>query len=424
MPWHHAAFFSGSMVLLSSLPHQAKAAEDAQTSHQVIRPKTVFLPTGPVRKVEPYKLESVEMVGSGRMTTDQLTAELGLAPGLPLDDRFVMTARSRILGLGLFKSAILMMRRGTEPGQAKLVIEVEDDPSVLTDWAIGGDLGITVAEDNAYASLNSAEAPMDYRVGLVSRNAFGDLHRASAVIDMDHTGSLRSGQIAYGLPRFTHEAVQFDAEVSLSDPTYRYLDTLGFGGRGQGLWSLGLDSRPGDVQYGVAMYVNNPPRFGMRGYPTSLAGPKIAYYEETRLRRFFYSSGHRFGASIVLSPIDPSQSVFEFSLAGTAQLTSWLYLTTTGDALTVGSKGVGLRAEGRLDLPLGHSASSGEQGGLFLRLRGGQDRMGPYEFKGSSAIFGVRYHSSGFIAELAFRITHAPPELLPSNLLSAIGAGP
>jgi hypothetical protein len=332
-----------------------------------------------------------------------------------------MTARSRILGLGLFKSVILVMRRGHQPGHAKLIVEVEDDPSVLSDWAIGGELAVTAAEDNAYATLNAAQVPMDYRLGLVARNALLELHRASATVDVDYTGTVRSGQIAYGLPRFTKEAAQFDAEISVSDPTFRYLDTLGFGGRGQGLWSLGLDGLPGDLQYGAAMYVNSGQRFSMRGYPSSVAGPKLAYYQETRLRRFFLTSGHRVSASVLVLPEDPSQSIYELSLAKTAEWTRWLFFTASADALTVGPKGVGIRAETRWDLPLGSGSSSKEQAGLFLRLRLGQDQIGPYKLVGSSGIAGVRYHSPGFIAELAFRITNAPPELLPTRLPGSLG---
>lgn len=402
----------------------------SETSHLAYAEGTQIEPTsgqyvsvGASRKVTPYKLESVEIKGSSRLTTRQLTAELGLVPGLALDDQFVMTARSRILGLGLFKSVILLMRRGDKPEHAKLIIEVEDDPSVLGDWAIGGELGVTVAEDNAYATLNAAQVPMDYRLGLVARNALQDLHRASITADVDYTGTLRAGQIAYGLPRFTKEAAQFDAEISVSDPTFRYLDTLGFGGRGQGLWSLNLDALPGDLQYGAAMYVNNGPRFAMRGYPGAVAGPKFAYYQETRLRRFFFTSGHRLGASVLVLPEDPSQSIYELSLAKTAEWAPWLYFTASADGLTVGPKGVGLRAETRWDIPFGSGSKEGEQAGVFLRLRLGQDHIGPYKLVGSSAVAGVRYHSPGFIAEVAFRITNAPPELLPTRLPGNWGVG-
>jgi hypothetical protein len=240
---------------------------------------------------------------------------------------------------------------------------------------------------------------------------------------VDYTGTLRSGQIAYGLPRFTKEAAQFDAEISVSDPTFRYLDTLGFGGRGQGLWSLNLDALPGDLQYGAAMYVNDGPRFAMRGYPGAVAGPKFAYYQETRLRRFFFTGGHRLGASVLVLPEDPSQSIYEFSAAKTADWAPWLYFTAAVDGLTVGPKGVGLRAETRWDIPLGSGSKAGEQAGLFLRLRLGQDHIGPYKLEGSSAIAGVRYHSPGFIAEVAFRITNAPPELLPTRLPGKWGVG-
>ena len=113
------------------------------------------LEVGSDRKVVPYKLESVELTGTTRMTAAQLTRELGLLPGTPLDDDLVMTARTRLLGLGIFKSAILLMKKGSQKGLAVLIIDVEDDDSVLTDWALGTTLGVT--QSDRYATTGSQE---------------------------------------------------------------------------------------------------------------------------------------------------------------------------------------------------------------------------------------------------------------------------
>jgi len=373
-------------------------------------------------RVQAYKLESVQVIGSTRMTSAQLVQALGLVQGTPLDDQFVMSARSRLLGLGLFKSVILVMHKGSRPGYARLVVEAEDDTGVLGDWALGGELGITADEDDtAQTASGSNSAPLNYRMGLVGRNLFGAMHRGSFMVDFDGTGSLRAGQLAYGMPRFAREDTQFDAELAVVDPYYRYLDTLGFGGRGQGLWSTTLASGLGEFQYGAAMYVNRLPRFGIRGFPETVAGPKVAYYSETRLRGFFPGAGHLIGASLVLSPVHTEQSLLELDLARTFSLADWVYLTFDSRALTVGTDGYSLRAESRIDVPLGHAAQGEDQAELFLRLRGGHDSLDQTSLVGSAAILGLRYHSSGFISELAVKVTRSPQELAPSSLGKTIG---
>lgn len=393
-----------------------------QAAAKVPAPTAQPLAVGADKKVKAYLLETVELTGSTRMTTTQLVEELALVPGTPLDDELVMTTRSRLLGLGLFKSAILIMRKGSKPGFAKLIVEVEDDPGVLTDWAVGGELGVTLTETNAQ-SVDTDSAPMDYRVGLVGRNVFGDLHRASVYLDFDDEGEVRQGQIAYGLPRFAREDAQFDAEIAAVDSYYRYLDAQGFGARGQGLWSHSV-AGVGEVQYGAAMYVNKGPHFAVPGFPSSVAGPKFAYYKETRLRGFFPGSGHQIGASLLLAPTQTENSVFELNLAKTYDIASLLYFTLDTRALTVGAEGYSFRAEGRLDVPFGAAEPGEDQAEGFLRLRGGHDSVGNVNLVGSAAIIGVRYHSSGFIAELALKVTRAPEELAPKTLSGSGEEGP
>ena len=55
------------------------------------------LPIGSDHKVQVYKLETVEIAGTSRMTSAQLQEALGLVPGTPLDDDLVMSARTRLL---------------------------------------------------------------------------------------------------------------------------------------------------------------------------------------------------------------------------------------------------------------------------------------------------------------------------------------
>lgn len=382
-------------------------------------------------RVSVYKLENFEVRGTTRLEHVQLTDELGLVSGIALDDSFVMTTRSKLLGLGLFRSVTLFMRKGSKPGYARLIIEVEDDDNVLTDWAIGGELSATFTE-TAASSIESNTAPLDYRLGLVTRNLANRLHRGIFLIDFDNNGKTRMGQIAYGLPRFALEDIQFDAELAAVSVRYRYLDSLGFAGRGQGLWSRSI-SYYGELQYGAAMYINRPrTEFATPGFPGVVIGPKLAYLRETRLRGFFPGEGNLLGASLLLSPSNPGQSVLEFIAAQSWSIGNLAYLTLDARALTVGSNDHAVRAETRVDIPIGRASPQQDQAEVFLRLRGGFDRarydsselknegrkqdLSRTELEGSAAILGVRYHSSGFIAELGLKITRSPEELQPKPL--------
>lgn len=405
------------LSILGSLSAALSSAQDAA-------PPSFRL--GSNRKVVTYQLETLELIGSSRMTSEQIAHELGLNPGIRLDDDLVMNARSKLLGLGLFKSVILVMRKGSKPGYARLVVEVEDDDGVLGDWAIGGELVASVTE-NAASAVDTETAPMDYRLGLVARNLASTLHRGSAWIDIDSDGNLRQGQVAYGMPRFAHEDVQFDAELAAVSVRHRYLDALGFGGRGQGLWTRNLGTQ-GELQYGAAMYTNRKQsEFSAPGFPRAIVGPKIAYWRETRLRGFFPGAGNLLSASLLFSPTRSHQSVVELALAQTWSLADLVYVTLDGRLLAVGLADQAIRGETRFDIPLGHASAHEDQAELFVRLRGGMDRA-TYDdlerrhegrtpdversaLEGSAAIIGVRYHSSGFIAELGLKITRSPDEL-------------
>ena len=384
---------------------------------------TAALPSLALSQTTParvYRLESVELRGTTRLSVPQLQEELGLQQGTPLDDALLLRIRRQLLGLGLFKSVILLMRKGSAPGQIKLIVDAEDDPYVLTDWALGGEFAVTVGE-RELTSVVGDTRPMDYQFGLVGRNLFSSLHRGGIIAAIDGEGLFHRGQIAYGLPRFTNEGTQFDADFSAVDGRRNYLDILGFGGRLQGLWSRTVRD-VGEFQYGVGMYVNKKSRFEVPEFPRTVAGPKFSFYRETRLRGFFTRQGYRLGSSLLLDPQRTEVSVTEFDGAYTFQLWDLAFWTLGGKALTVGVKGVSLRGETRFDIPIGKARPGADQAAFFLRLRHGSDHYRQTNLVGSAGTLGFRYHSSGFIAELAIKVTKTPEEFAKTPLQPVVEA--
>src|SRR5690606_25641977 len=116
------------------------------------------------------------------------------------------------------------------------------------------------------------------------------------------------------------------AEIAAVSPQTRYLDTLGFGQRAQGLWSQSL-SGTSVLQYGAAMYINQEPRFALPGFPKSIAGPKISYRDENRLIGFFPTQGFRFATDLLIAPTHTDFSTLELNLAQTLSLGDILYFT-------------------------------------------------------------------------------------------------
>jgi hypothetical protein len=318
----------------------------------------------------------------------------------------MMDARRRLLGLGLFKSAFIYLRKGSKPGFVKVTVEVEDDPTVLGASGWGGHLGATASHGNLKHS-DPNTTPMDYRIGLVSRNFYGSGHRGSLVWDMDHRGVMRSTQFAYGLPRFAPESTQFDTGLTVTDPYFRFHETLGYGIRTDGIWSMSRQDGI-EVQYGAAAYLNKDPRFAVPGFPKLTAGPKIGLRKETRLNSFFAVEGHLLESAILLALGKTHHSAIEAHGAYTWNLLNVAYLTTDLKALHSGRHGTATRGEVAIDLPLTDSKTYADQSGLFIKLRAGEDRTSSGTTRGGSGLIGIKYHSAGFIAELGIKITRAP----------------
>lgn len=366
------------------------------------------------RRVQAYSLESIEVRGTERVDASLMVELVDLKLGMPLNDTVVMTTRERVLSLGLFRSAVLFMRKGTTKGKAKLVIEVEDDPFVMTSWALGGDIGVTHGEAQA-ASADPDSPPLGYRFRLVSRNMFRRLYRGDAFVDVDGQGDIRGVRLTMGMPRFALEDAQFDVELSAIDITRRYLDASLFANRVHTVWT----SRAGnqrELQYGLSALINRQDRFGFPNFPKLLTGPRLSYNRETRLKRFFPTAGVRTNIAAMYTPTEPDHSVLELGASRTWDVFGSGWLGLEANALVVGRHGVGSRWEARMDWPIVSTRSATDQAALFISLKSGSDRYKEHEYSGSAGLFGMRYHSSGFIAELTLQITKSPQEFLEEDL--------
>jgi len=374
------------------------------------------LDNAPVRAQRTLELESLRVEGSTRMSAKQIQHELALMVGSPLDDQLVMETRQKLLSLGLFRSVMLRMTRGSAPGKAVLIIELDDDRSVLTDWALGGRVGVRYGEVQA-KSVDPNLPPLGYQIELLSRNLFRSLHRGRVSVDIDGTGNVMAGRISYGWPRFAIEDIQFDTEISAINVTTRYLDVLGFGGRALGQWtqSVGIFS---ELQYGIIMLVNHEPDFAVPWFPKAVTGPRVMWTKETRLQRFYPGDGYLVSGGLIYPPAASEHTSLELSLARTWGVDNKLWFSTGVDALQVGTDNYAVRGEARLDLPITPVSYQGDQAGFFILLRAGEDGNTRLRtnVKGSAGIFGVRYHSPGFIAELMLQITNTPKQFrIPKN---------
>jgi len=354
-----------------------------------------------------YVIESVEISGTSRLTPEQAAAEFGLKAGVKIGDDLVFTVRQKILSLGVFRSATLLLKKGAQPGHVRVLLQIEDDPDVLTDWALGGEVGMTYRDRQAVAAGTSGP-PLGYRLGLVSRNLFRNFHRAGAWVDIDGVGIARAGQFLYGLPRFAAEDVQFDFRLSAVDVAHRYLDASSYAQRVEAVWSseFGDYSR---LSYGTIM-LQNTGRMAMPYFPSFLAGPSAGYSYETRVQGFLPGNGFKFFGQFIYAPLESHLSVMELSSARTWIFDESVWITPSIDLQTTGVRGMNGRAELRLDVPLNEAWSSRDQAAVYFRMRAGGDRYEDKTLAGSAALIGLRYFSSGFIADLGFHVTRSPRE--------------
>lgn len=358
-----------------------------------------------------HVIESIELRGTKRLTLDSLQSAIRLQPGDPIDDDIMVEVRARLLGLGLFENALFSLQRATSPERAKLIITVTDDTSVMGESALGGEFALIATDQHTGRQDNSPFR--SYNLGLIARNLYGSRHRAALKADIDVKGSLASGFAAYGLPRFTAEAVQFDAMIFVSDPHYRYLETKAFGLKIESIWTRSI--RWGDFQYGASWYSNTHKRYRLEGWPEVVAGPHVGLVRETRFLGFMPSEGWKLGVSFIPSLVHRDEFVTDAVVAGTWIPLRQFALTSEVEALTVGRKGITTRGLARLDVPITDSNIEGTKAILFLTARQGYDRFDGVNISGSDAMVGIRYHSQAFIGEFAFQFSRKSPFAAPEN---------
>jgi hypothetical protein len=354
-------------------------------------------------------LEEVDVTGSQRLPTAFLERELQITPGMEVSEEELAADRNRLLGTGLFQSVQFFLSKGQNPGQARLKIELVDDPGVFGTWAWGGSLGLT-QDQSSSDQLAGEFNPLSARAQIISRNLFNSLHRASAAVDYDGQGIMRGFHVAYGFPRFSKESVQFDARMEAADAQARYLDILGFGSRGQAYWTFDQDNGT-SLQYGLAIYMNNRgQRFSLPGFPRTLIGPKVGIYQENRLLSFRPSEGYAYGASVILNSQGLKKMGYELEGAVTENLFGQSMLTAQVQGLSVGFETLSYRGSLRWEQPFPILDEASDPG-LYLQFTHGVDHYKDFRYDGREARLGLRFHSAGLIADIALSFRTLPESM-------------
>lgn len=354
-------------------------------------------------------LEKVDVTGSSRLPSAFLERELHLTAGTEVTEEELTADRNRLLGTGLFQSVQFFLSKGQNPGQARLKIELVDDPGVFGTWAWGGSLGLT-QDQSSSENLGEEFNPLSARAQLISRNLFNSLHRASAGVDYDGQGIMRGFHVAYGFPRFSQESVQFDARMEAADAQARYLDILGFGSRGQAYWTFD-QSNGTSIQYGLAIYMNNRgQRFSLPGFPRTLIGPKVGLHSENRLLSFRPSAGYAYSASVILNSQGVKKMGYEVEGAITESLFGHSMITAQVQGLSVGFESLSYRGSLRWEqsLPILDEAADP---GVYFQFTHGADQYKDFRYEGREARLGLRFHSAGLIADIAIAFRTLPDSM-------------
>lgn len=355
-----------------------------------------------------YALGQILIEGSRRISAEQVSQICRLSPGTPLDDNRIMNARTRLLGLGLFRDVLLRLKRSELPETADLVVQLEDDPNVLGSQALGATLG--VQGHRLLSDQDGALAyPVLYHFGLLSRNLARSQVRGDLQLKASSGAKLHSTEAALGLAPQLIDDLQLDWRFEWHDMRRDYLDGLGFTDRHIFTLSLNLDESS-TLSAGFAHY-HNRSGLALPGSVGQVIGPYVMIQSRTALRAFLRRPGHMVRMAFVPSLEQLDQSVFEVNLSHTLPPIGGVWTTAGADIMGIGDLEYALRAYLRLGLPVAMSHRTREQTELFLRILAGSDVIEADRYWSSSATLGLRYHSPGFIGELAFSVQRASDEL-------------
>ncbi len=362
-------------------------------------------PTFSLAAPRSFVLDAISTSGSERLPPHFFEEELGLHPQSSLSPQDLERLQTQLLGTGLFRSVRLYLEKGEQPGHARLLVELDDDLSVLGPWGLGAELAISEAQLSS-RSLSPNLSPLGVKSQLISRNLFGHLHRGSALLDIDGDAKVRGAQLAYGFPRFSAEDTQFDAQIEIIDPSTRYLEAGAFGAKAQALWTLGSEGLR-HVQVGVAYASNQNKNFQYRDFPKSVIGPQLGMSVETRLLGFRPSQDYHLGGTLLLTSAGLRQMAYAAEGAYTWELSPHTSLTAESQMESVGLLSFHMRNGLHFDftLPIWQSE---QDPSFFLQALQGLDRFENQHLDGHEWRLGLRLHSAGLIAEISFAYRDLP----------------
>jgi len=297
------------------------------------------------------RIESIKVNGSTRITDKQVVEEFDLYRNIDLSQQFARSIITRMLGMGLFEKANLIMKKGSEKGKANLNINLKDDPSVVGDWAIGTNLQLRFTETHASA-FNFDGSPLNIKGGLIARNAFGALHRLGTEVQINSEGDITEFSAGWGLPKFAASQTQFDFGFHLKRPSHMYLDLYGFAIEAYGIWSFVIADKY-NFRYGVAGLANRRPLFALPYYPSTIVGPYVEIGTTTSFASFLGDNGYNIVLRLIPSVGNIRDTYVRLDLDQTFTVFDKLQVKYGGKGYLVGDKGYGARFEVRLGHPFG-----------------------------------------------------------------------
>ena len=359
-------------------------------------------------KPKNLNIESIHVEGSSRIDAKKLVSEFGLYRDMELSQVFAKSIMTRLLGMGLFEKANLLLEKGSQKGKAKLNFKLQDDPSVVGSWAIGTNLQLRFTETQA-AAFDFEGSPLNIKAGIIARNAFNSLHRLGVDVEVNSNGELTEISAAWGLPKFSKSQTQFDVGFQLKRASNMYLDVYGFAIDAYGIWSLGV-ADGFHFRYGIAGLANRAPLFALPYYPNTILGPYVEIGTTTTFGSFLGDNGYNLVLRLIPSVGRISDSYVRLDLNQTFSLFTNLKIKYGGIGYLVGDKGYGARLEVRMGHPFGGKFGKfiTDTSEVFIRGRYGRDWLPEEDIIGYDGTIGVRLFSRGFIGELGFKILQIP----------------
>lgn len=179
-----------------------------------------------------YRVEAIDILGNTRTQRSFILGHLRIKSGDKLSEERVEESRLALLGSGLFRQVTMRLRRGTQRGRVVLVVELEEQNTLIIDRLYLG---------------ASEVAPFFGAFGLAETNLFGEGITLAGHLAFGQSQS--AGQVELFIPKLGFSALQLMGSLSHingseslnpRDPTGRQMHYRRFGGT----FGLGLVTGP------------------------------------------------------------------------------------------------------------------------------------------------------------------------------------